>query len=313
MNCLNDVIFNYDMAVRCLASRHLENVIRFRSKIDMVFGMLSDDESRYAYGQDIMYCMLSNFIQQELATTIAGNVTSAEFMGLAARAASMPEFGPIAHQGTPSSNDIKHQCIAATFLLEQYRYRDLVKVRPGDVCIDAGACLGDTAAYFCRNGARKVYSFEIDRSNLACMRKTADALSLGSKIEICEAALSDSNGQMHYLPDTRNCGAGKIMPREAQGSYPVKTTTIDVFCMENGIHPDFIKMDIEGSEPAALEGARQTILRDRPRLAVSIYHAWQHRWEIPLLLRGMAPDYDFYVKKSHPYTETVLFAAPRQA
>ncbi len=311
MNSLNDVIFNYDMAVKCLSSRHLENVIRFRSKIDMVFAMLSDDESRYAYGQDIMYCMLSNFVVQELSAVIAGHMTWPEFRSAVTRARSMRDFDMVAHQGTPVAEEIKYQCLATTFLLEQYRYKDRVTIQPGDVCIDAGACLGDTALYFCRNGAQKVYSFEIDRGNISCLRQTASRYSLEQKIEICEAALADKAGTMFFTPDPGNNGAGKVGTEPQKGSYAVPTTTIDAFCKEKGIHPDFIKMDIEGAEPSALQGARQTILEDRPRLAISIYHAWQHRWEIPLLIRDMAPGYDYYVKKSQPYTETILLAAPR--
>ena len=311
MSCLNDVIANYDMAIKCLSSRHLENVIRFRSRIDAVFAMLSDEESKRAYGQDILYCMLTNFVTQELSAYIAGNMTWPEFREVVSRARSMHEFDMVEHQGTPASEEIKCQCLATTFLLEQYRYKDFVRIQPGDVCIDAGACLGDTSLYFCRNGAQKVYAFEIDRSNISCLRKTIAAYSLDQKVEICEAALSDRAGKVFFTPDPGNNGAGKISLKQGEGSYAVPAATIDAFCQEKGIHPTFIKMDIEGAEPAALRGARQTILNDRPRLAISIYHAWQHRWEIPLLIRDMAPDYDFYVKKSQPYTETVLLAAPR--
>ncbi len=313
MNSLNDVIFNYDMAVKCLASRHMENVIRFRSQIDAVFRMLSDEESKYAYGQDILYCMLSNFVIQELSAVIAGNMTWPSFRETVRRARSVPEFGQVADPGTPATEDVKYQCLATTFLLEQYRYKDRVTVRPGDVCIDAGACLGDTALYFCRNGARKVYSFETDRGNISCLKQTAARFGLEQKIEICEAALAAQAGTLHFTPDPSNNGAGKVSKEPQKESYAVPAVSIDGFCKEKGIHPDFIKMDIEGAEPAALQGARQTILENRPRLAISIYHAWQHRWEIPLLVRDMTPGYEYYVKKSQPYTETILLAAPRQS
>ena len=311
MNCLNDIISNYDMAVKCLASRHLENVIRFRSKIDMVFDMLSDEDSKYIYAQDILYCMLSNFVIQELSAFIAGNMTWPEFREVVRRARSMREFDLVEHQGTPVSEEVKYQCLATTFLLEQYRYKDFVRILPGDVCIDAGACLGDTSLYFCRNGAQKVYSFEIDQSNVRCLRKTVRNYALDQQIEVCEAALADRAGKMFFTPDPGNNGAGKVSMTQGEGSYAVPTTTIDAFCKENGVHPSFIKMDIEGAEPAAIQGARQTILDDRPRLAISIYHAWQHRWELPLMLRDITPGYDYYVKKSQPYTETILLAVPR--
>jgi len=57
---------------------------------------------------------------------------------------------------------------------------------------------------------------------------------------------------------------------------------------------DFIKLDIEGSELMALSGARATIKRVRPELAILLYHRRQDFFEIPLLLRGM--DCGYYTR-----------------
>ena len=73
------------------------------------------------------------------------------------------------------------------------------------------------------------------------------------------------------------------------------------------VYPTFIKMDIEGAEVNAIKGAKNTLMKYKPKLAISIYHKWSHRWEIPLMLKEIVPDYKFYLKKSHPTAETVLF------
>ena len=53
----------------------------------------------------------------------------------------------------------------------------------------------------------------------------------------------------------------------------VPLTTIDKIVNELGLERvDFIKMDIEGAEVAALTGARETLRRFRPRLAIAVYH-----------------------------------------
>lgn len=52
---------------------------------------------------------------------------------------------------------------------------------------------------------------------------------------------------------------------------------IEVVALDNveGVEQvDFIKLDVEGAEPFALEGARQTIKRDMPNLAICVYHDW---------------------------------------
>lgn len=76
--------------------------------------------------------------------------------------------------------------------------------------------------------------------------------------------------------------------------------------------PTFIKMDIEGEEIAALEGARHTILAYHPRLAISVYHRPGDFWKIPQLILSIREDYDVCVRH---YTEciyeTVMFFIPR--
>jgi hypothetical protein len=74
-------------------------------------------------------------------------------------------------------------------------------------------------------------------------------------------------------------------------------------------------MDIEGSEIAALEGAHQTILAHRPKLAICVYHRFDDLWTIPNLIAERYPFYQLYLNHhSLHHEETVLYcvAQPRQ-
>jgi hypothetical protein len=72
----------------------------------------------------------------------------------------------------------------------------------------------------------------------------------------------------------------------------VPLTRIDTLVSELKLpRVDFIKMDIEGAEQEALRGARQTLARYRPRLAISAYHKREDPLEIPALVRSARPDY----------------------
>ena len=70
-----------------------------------------------------------------------------------------------------------------------------------------------------------------------------------------------------------------------------------------------IKMDIEGSELEALKGSKKVIQRDKPRLAICIYHKPEDMTEIPLYIKELVPEYKLYIRHhSNAGTETVLYA-----
>ena len=73
----------------------------------------------------------------------------------------------------------------------------------------------------------------------------------------------------------------------------------------------FIKMDVEGSELEALKGARRTIVRDKPKLAICIYHKPEDMLTLPWYIKSLVPEYKLYLRHhSVMATETVLYAMP---
>lgn len=75
---------------------------------------------------------------------------------------------------------------------------------------------------------------------------------------------------------------------------------------------DFIKMDIEGAELNALMGAKQILQRDKPNLAICIYHNCIDFITIPEFLRKLDLGYKFYTGHHRPwYAETVIYATAR--
>jgi len=68
-------------------------------------------------------------------------------------------------------------------------------------------------------------------------------------------------------------------------------------------------MDVEGSEMEALQGAKQTILKYKPRLAISIYHKPEDLLDISSYILSLVPDYKLYVRHfSTSESDTVLYA-----
>ncbi|WP_421548530.1 FkbM family methyltransferase [Pseudomonas sp. QD4] len=112
-------------------------------------------------------------------------------------------------------------------------------------------------------------------------------------------------------------GAKATLKIDAMGSASTVsqhgTVTIEVDKLDNLLKeaPTFIKIDIEGEELSALQGARQTIIEHHPRLAISVYHKPGDFWRIPELILSIRNDYEVYLRH---YTEciyeTVMFFIP---
>src|SRR5208283_3963716 len=75
--------------------------------------------------------------------------------------------------------------------------------------------------------------------------------------------------------------------------------------------PTFIKMDIEGAELDALEGARRSIQTHRPILSICVYHKQNDLWRIPLFIRTMVEDYRLFLRPHEvDGKELVCYAVP---
>lgn len=58
-----------------------------------------------------------------------------------------------------------------------------------------------------------------------------------------------------------------------------------------------------------LQGAAQTIRKNHPRMAISLYHKDEDLYEIPAFIQSISDDYRFYLRMySNAYLEIVLYA-----
>lgn len=185
----------------------------------------------------------------------------------------------------------------------QYFDEELVKFTDAEVFVDCGAYNGDTAKAFVsaleRRGItsyREIISFEPDPDNYAKMK----ALNL-KRHRCIPKGCSNEAGTLYFSQEGTS---GKI---EEFGNIKIEVDTIDHVVGDSDV--TMIKMDIEGAELSALQGAGNVIKRCRPLLAISLYHKKEDLYEIPQYIMKLVPEYQFYIRAyEDTATELVLYA-----
>ena len=193
-----------------------------------------------------------------------------------------------------------------------YRYqRDevCIEVEGGDIVIDAGVGWGDTTIYLAALANQKPsghsYAFDILEDGMNALSQQHQLNPKVRNLTPVLKALSDKDGEYVYI--TSPSPGAKVVDEETE--CKIETVTIDTFSNENDLKSvDFIKMDIEGAEVPALNGAIQTIRKYKPKLAISIYHKWDDLLVIPLLINSIRDDYKYYIDCTTGFGgETILY------
>jgi len=165
--------------------------------------------------------------------------------------------------------------------------------------IDAGGCIGDSAILFEREFTSKnVHCFEATKNNFNIMQKTLE-LNHSKRIIPVNKALGQKEGIMNItLSGDSNIGAASIFLSNRKGiSEECQVITLDSYVKTNNIQVGFIKVDIEGSEMAFLQGAKETICAQKPAMSIAIYHNGEHFLYIKPLIQSWNLGYIFKIVK----------------
>ncbi len=203
------------------------------------------------------------------------------------------------------------------FKIEQYalnltKNTKSISAKTGETVLDVGACWGDTSLYFSHKVGvtGQVYAFEFIPSNLEILKKNLSLNpSFSKNIKIQNSPVGEnSEDKLFYLDQGP---ASRLFSNPISGQTgEAKLISLDDFVKNNEIEKvDFIKMDIEGSELRALKGAKNTIMKFKPRLAIAIYHSLNDFVEIPEYLKSLGLGYEFHLGHFTIHSEeTILFA-----
>lgn len=204
----------------------------------------------------------------------------------------------------------KYSDLPQNSMRKQYFDNSFFKYKEdGEIYIDCGAYDGDSIINFKRNMKRrkipikKIVAFEADEKNAELLKRNhADVKVLVAGVWDADTMLrfSDGNTTTSHVDENYDSKTGS-------DSIIIRAMTIDNCsdCSDVTI----LKMDIEGAEMHALEGARNTIVKNRPKLAICIYHSDEDMIRIAEWIHDLIPDYKLYVRQhSNCIAETVLYA-----
>ena len=151
-----------------------------------------------------------------------------------------------------------------------------------------------------------VCAFEPDPANFAKLTQWAARRSRSAEIHLWPCAVWNASQQLHFAADQ-----GEASHLASTGTTMVQGVSIDDVLP--AFHATDLKMDVEGAEPEALDGAQRLIARCRPRLALCVYHKPEHLWSISGAIGAMRLDYKFFLRAhAHGGFEMVLYAIPTE-
>ncbi|QMU28963.1 FkbM family methyltransferase [Adhaeribacter radiodurans] len=191
----------------------------------------------------------------------------------------------------------------------QYFPENLFRYSEQEVFLDGGAFIGDTLKSFLdvyENGFTSYMALEPDPTNFSSLNQYVADLdaSVRAKVKTLPYAVGNKREKLRF---NATGGGGAVI--SDSGSVEVQCVTIDEEFGDSP--PTFIKLDVEGAERYALQGALHIIQRYQPLIAVCIYHMPDCLWNILLYLQKINPEYTFYCRTYEgDGLDFVLYAVP---
>ena len=169
---------------------------------------------------------------------------------------------------------------------KDFIYKEILKVGDNETFVDLGAYDGDTVREFvaaCGGKYKKIYAFEADEKNFKKLKANTENLE-----DVYAFNLAAWDKKETLLFEKKK---GRNSRLSVAGNVEVQAQSVD-----NVVDGEvtILKMDIEGSEEKALDGARETIVKYSPRLYVCAYHRNSDMFLLPLKIHSMCSDYRFY-------------------
>lgn len=163
-----------------------------------------------------------------------------------------------------------------------------VQLNENEIFMDIGAYTGDTVEQFVNcvgGGYDKIYAIEPDSKNYSKLVKNTSHLDNIVHLNLC---INDKCEKLGFCQNGgRNSGVGK------------SKTEIDANSIDNilqGAAATYIKMDVEGQEEKAINGAVYTIAKFKPKMKIAVYHRFNDIIKLPEKVLEINSDYSLFMR-----------------
>lgn len=163
-----------------------------------------------------------------------------------------------------------------------------------ETVFDGGAYKGDSTEIFAQVLLpQKIYAAEADPKTYLKLCDYAKEEKRSEVIPV-NAVIGSENGIVDYI-FSGSRGSGESGQNRRAKITKINAKTIDSIL--DGVPVDLIKLDVEGNEEKALNGAAETISRFEPSLAVSLYHRTDDLYSLIIKVHEMLPCHELYLRR----------------
>jgi FkbM family methyltransferase len=238
-----------------------------------------DPESDAAIAPKLTGCQTTSQLRADMITSQEYRDKNPDFAHTNDRTIVIREFD----DGLRLFVDLSDHAIGLPIVRGQYEPGELAfirrTVRAGDHVLDLGAHYGFFAMHMAAivGPHGSVTAFEPFEENAALLSRSIHENRFDGRVRLERAAVTRASGRigLAFAAETLNSGGAFVAANDRVAGHevrPVRAVALDDLLLPRPIA--FVKMDIEGGEPLALEGASRLLQADRPTI-LSELHAPQ--------------------------------------
>jgi FkbM family methyltransferase len=213
-------------------------------------------------------------------------------------------FFPVLKFFNPGEVSIKHHYTKSKITLDAFSHRiywylgkhyeqDAMMIlekliKPGNNVIEVGGHIGYTTNFLSHllSNRGHVFVFEPGHNNLPYIKTNIRNL---KNVTLIEKAISDSNGTADFYIEVKTGVNNSLLHESFNGKginkttygkrngnvVQVETTSLDTFCEEYSLIPDFIKIEIQGAELFGINGMKRILKEYTPILMIEVTRNWE--------------------------------------